>query len=488
MRQKILVTGGAGFVGSHLCERLVKDGHKVISLDNYFSGTRNNHIDGVEYREGHTSDITSLVPERADLVYHLGEYSRVEQSFFEIERVWELNVWGTFAVLEYCRYWNTKIVYAGSSTKFADHGTGKNQSPYAWSKSSNTELVKNYAEWFGVPYAITYFYNVYGPRERGLGTYATLIGIFKELYKRGQPLTVTSPGTQMRTFTHIADIIDALILVGEKGEGDEYGIGSEESYSVLEVAKMFKSEILMMPPRRGNRMVTELRAERTKALGWQARCSLKEDTRVFIEGTKVGGSLAPPRVLVFTTTCYPDIGPAEEALLLMAEKMPNIHFDIITACMRKDCERETQYTKNVTIHRIGSGTRLDKYLLPIEGATKARALAAEHTYLFVWSLVASYGALAASRVSRSTQLPLLITLADQEMRLPTRIIVRSLLRSADQIYASSKRQEATLQQLLRHGHERRSLGEGDAFANAMRFTYADALRFVERKNNSGTGV
>jgi UDP-glucose 4-epimerase len=180
----ILVTGGAGFIGSHLCERLVAQGHKVISLDNYFTGSRENHVAGVEYREGHTKDIEQLVPESPDLVYHLGEYSRVEKSFEDVELVWSLNQFGTFAVLEFARRRGAKLVYAGSSTKFGDAGAGRDQSPYAWSKASMTELVKNYGEWFGLRYAITYFYNVYGPRERA-GAFGTVIAIFKAQYLRG---------------------------------------------------------------------------------------------------------------------------------------------------------------------------------------------------------------------------------------------------------------------------------------------------------------
>src|SRR5579859_4845533 len=149
-RKLILVTGGAGFIGSHLVERLVALGHRVISLDSYFTGARESHVPGVDYREGHTRDIERLVPESPDLVYHLGEYSRVEKSFEDpIHLVWDMNVAGTFAVLEFCRKRNAKLVYAGSSTKFADEGEGRTQSPYAWSKAANTELVRNYGEWFG---------------------------------------------------------------------------------------------------------------------------------------------------------------------------------------------------------------------------------------------------------------------------------------------------------------------------------------------------
>ena len=138
----ILVTGGAGFVGSRLCRRLHAEGHLVISLDNYFTGSRDNHLEGVEYREGHTKDIALHIPEKIDILFHLGEYSRVEQSLLEPEIVWDLNAAGTFAVLEFWRSQRCKLVYAGSSTKFSDGGLGRNLSPYTWTKASNTELVK----------------------------------------------------------------------------------------------------------------------------------------------------------------------------------------------------------------------------------------------------------------------------------------------------------------------------------------------------------
>lgn len=269
MKKTVLVTGGAGFVGTHLCNRLLADGHSVISLDNYFTGSRENHIDGVEYREGHTKDIAALVPETPDIVYHLGEYSRTEQSLEEPALVWDLNVRGTFAVLEFVREKGSKLVYAGSSTKFADGGMGRDQSPYAWTKAANTELVRNYGDWYGVRFAITYFYNVYGPGERA-GTYGTLIEIFRQKMLAGQPLTVRMPGTQERLFTHVDDIIDGLVLVGEKGEGDEFGLGSDESYSVLDVAKLFGGSIEMLPDRKGNRMGAKLDATKSHALGWKA--------------------------------------------------------------------------------------------------------------------------------------------------------------------------------------------------------------------------
>lgn len=277
MKKKILVTGGAGFVGSHLCERLSKNpNYAVYSLDNYFTGSESNHVPNVTYIRGDTADIAALVTFAPDMVYHLGEYSRVEQSFDDIEKVWRYNKDGIFAVLEFVRHAGCKILYAGSSTKFGDGGLGRSASPYAWTKATNTELVQNYGNWFNVPYAITYFYNVYGPREIQNGKYATLIALFKEKMKNNEPLTIVSPGVQKRNFTHIDDIIDGLVLVGENGYGDEFGIGSPEAYSVLDIAQMFGGEIQMLQERKGNRMTADVISSKTEILGWSPKRTIEE--------------------------------------------------------------------------------------------------------------------------------------------------------------------------------------------------------------------
>jgi UDP-glucose 4-epimerase len=273
----ILVTGGAGFIGSNLCEKLSENkNNNIYSLDNYFTGSKDNHIPGVSYIEGETRDIDSLIDIKPDIIYHLGEYSRVEQSFGDIEKVWRYNKDGIFAVLEFCRKTGAKIVYSGSSTKFGDGGLGRSQSPYAWTKSSNTELVVNYGDWFNVPYAITYFYNVYGNREISTGKYATLIALFKDKFNNRKPLTIVSPGTQRRNFTHIDDIIRALVLVGEKGYGDEFGIGCKESFTILEIAQMFGSDIEILSERKGNRMTADVITKKTEELGWKATKSIKD--------------------------------------------------------------------------------------------------------------------------------------------------------------------------------------------------------------------
>lgn len=269
----ILVTGGAGFIGSHLCARLSKDGHRVISLDNYFTGSKDNHVEGVEYREGHTKDIATLVLETPDVIYHLGEYSRIAKSIDEPQVVFDLNTEGTFAVAEYWRAKQCKLVYAGSSAIFE----ARDNSPYAWSKANNTDLIKNYGAWYNLPYAICYFYNVYGPGERaGVDAYGTVIETFKQNMLKGLPHEVRGTGEQTRAFTHIDDTIDGLVLAGEKGSNDEYPISAKEVYSLMDVATMFGGEVVHLPATKTSRSSGAMDTSKLEALGWSQKHTLPE--------------------------------------------------------------------------------------------------------------------------------------------------------------------------------------------------------------------
>jgi UDP-glucose 4-epimerase len=281
MTKTILVTGGAGFVGSHLCERLAGDGHRVISLDNYFTGSRENHVPGVEYREGHTKDIERLVPEALDCIYHLGEYSRVHASLEEPDVVWDMNVVGTLAVLEYWRKKGVKLVYAASSTKSASTeaakgGKGKDLTPYTWAKASNVDLITQYGSWYGLPHAIVYFYNVYGPRERAWGNYGTLVETFRQNFLEGKAHRVNAPGSQTRAFTHVHDTVEGIVLAGEKGSGDGFNISSKDVHSVLEVAEMYGGAIEMHPQTSMSRTSHADDTSKIEALGWKQKRSLRQ--------------------------------------------------------------------------------------------------------------------------------------------------------------------------------------------------------------------
>jgi len=276
-----VVTGGAGFVGSHLCERLLKEGFHVISLDNYFTGSIENHIDGVEYREGHTKDIAEHITETPNIIYHLGEYSRVAPSLSEPDRVFDLNIVGTLGVVEFWRSHGCKLVYVGSSTKFAeereDGVAGKDRAPYSWSKAVNTELVHNYGRWYDLPYSVAYFYNVYGPRERAGqfdGTYGTVIETFKQCFLNKKPCVINGTGEQTRAFTHVDDTVEALVIIGEKGEREEYAISAEEVYSLLDVANMFGLEKEFAPATKSTRSSGAEDTRKLQSLGWKQHHTL----------------------------------------------------------------------------------------------------------------------------------------------------------------------------------------------------------------------
>ena len=273
--EKILVTGGAGYIGSNLCLELKKV-YKVVCLDNYSSGFESNHHKGVTYVKGDSKDIDSLINFKPKYIFHLGEFSRVEKSFDYPDLVFESNIVGTLSVIKFALKNDSKLIYAGSSTKFGDRGENVNQSPYAWTKAKNTELIMNFNLWYGLKYAIVYFYNVYGKNEISTGSYATLMGIFKNKILKNETLEVVKPGTQKRNFTYIDDIISALLLVGENGDGDGYGIGNSESYSIIEIAEFFNGNIKMIPERRGNRMDSTCDTNKTRKLGWLPHTSVKD--------------------------------------------------------------------------------------------------------------------------------------------------------------------------------------------------------------------
>ena len=284
MTKTILVTGGAGHVGSHLIEELVanKDG-RIISLDNYFNGSAKNHIPGAEYRRGHTKDIDTLIPEIPDIIYHLGEYARIAPSFNDVARIFDMNMAGTFAVAEFCRQRQVpKLVYAASSTKFAIEGDGRHQSPYAFTKATNVDLITDYGRWFGLPYAICYFYNAYGPRERGDGEYATVIAKFEHAYLSNLPLTVVKPGTQMRNFTYVKDLARGIALVGEEGSGDGYTLPNMKSYSILEIAQAFGGNIELIDGDPGRTASGEAPSRAREELGWDTTMDVMDYIRDFI--------------------------------------------------------------------------------------------------------------------------------------------------------------------------------------------------------------
>lgn len=249
---KILVTGGAGAVGSNLIPKLLEEDHEVISWDNYSAGSTDLHVHGAIYKNIDTNMSYDAIEPDFDLVYHLGEYSKIVPSFNNIKTIFDYNISGSFKLIEMCKEYNIPIVYAASSSKLSS--AGELHSPYSFFKSTITKLIQGYGEWYGLKYNICYFYNVYGPGTEVWGNeWQTVINIFIDQKKKNVPLTVTGDGTQTRDFTHVEDIVQGLLLAGKNICNNEFQLGSGIEYSILDVAKMFNHQIEFIPQRPGDR-------------------------------------------------------------------------------------------------------------------------------------------------------------------------------------------------------------------------------------------
>jgi UDP-glucose 4-epimerase len=262
-KNKILVTGGAGFVGTNLIKLLLKKTkYNVISIDNYSSGFKSNHIRNsrVKYISGQTVNISKLInkPKEIKSVFHFGEFARIYQSFLKMNECIDSNSVGSNAVFNFCLKNNIKLIYSATSASLGNKGKDKNLSPYAFSKAKNLELLENLKKWFKFKYEVIYFYNVYGPHQICSGQMSTVIGIFEDHYKKGKALPIVKPGTQTRRFTHIDDTVNICFLAWKKNLCRHYSIANKKSYSLKDVAKMFKSKIKLLPKRAGERYASAL--------------------------------------------------------------------------------------------------------------------------------------------------------------------------------------------------------------------------------------
>ncbi len=292
MKNIIIVTGGAGFVGTNLILSLIKRTNKTfISLDNYSSGTRKNHIINkrVKYFKGHTKDIRRILnkyKKNIHSLFHFGEFARIFQSFKEFDKCYESNSLGTKEVFKFCLDNKIKLVYSATSASLGNSGMDKNLSPYAFLKAKNLELLENLKKWFKFKFEIIYFYNVYGPRQIKRGSMATVIGIFEDQYLKNKPLTVVKPGSQSRKFTHIDDTIDVCYEAWIKNRCAHYSISNRKSYSILEAAKMFNTDIKFINERPGERYASALTkmSLNNKIIQRFSKINLKDYISSFIKG------------------------------------------------------------------------------------------------------------------------------------------------------------------------------------------------------------
>ena len=246
----VLVTGGAGFVGTNLIKRLLKDGHNVVSIDNYSTGKEENHQEGCQYVKADIRDIVSYdtFMENPDVVYHLAALPRIQPSFEYPALTLEVAILGTLNLLEWVKEKKCRMIFAGSSSVHS----GKFKNPYTFSKNVADDMCMLYKKHFGVNVSICRFYNVYGPHQLTEGEYCTVVGIFERQYKNEEPLTITGDGFQRRDFTHIDDIVDGLILTSENETcWDEIELGRGNNHSINELAEMFGCGFTYIPARPG---------------------------------------------------------------------------------------------------------------------------------------------------------------------------------------------------------------------------------------------
>lgn len=264
MRNILVVTGGAGFIGSNLILELLKfKKFRILSVDNYSSGTIKNHINNkqVQYLKGNTKDIENILKRynsKIHSIFHFGEFARIYQSFKKINECFSSNIEGSLSVFNFAKKNKIRLIYSATSASLGNSGKDMNLSPYAFSKAKNLELLENLKRWFNFRYEVIYFYNVYGEKQICKGDMATVVGIFEDCFRLGKKLTVVRPGTQERRFTHVFDTVKACIFAWRKNKSKHYSVASNQSYSIIELAKMFKSKIRYLPKREGERFASAL--------------------------------------------------------------------------------------------------------------------------------------------------------------------------------------------------------------------------------------
>jgi UDP-glucose 4-epimerase len=294
MKNILVVTGGAGFVGSNLISELLKfKKFKILSIDNYSSGLSKNHIKNkrVKYLKGNTKNIQILLKGyigKIHSIFHFGEFARIYQSFKKVNECFSSNIEGSSNVFNFSLKNKIRLIYSATSASLGNKGEDMNLSPYAFSKAKNLELLENLKKWFSFRYEVVYFYNVYGERQICTGDMATVVGIFENYFKKSKKMPVVRPGTQVRRFTHVSDTVKACIFAWRKNKCKHYSIASNQSFSIIELAKLFKSKIRYLPMRKGERFASALTNMNlnNKIIRLSTKISLKDYVDNFLKNSR----------------------------------------------------------------------------------------------------------------------------------------------------------------------------------------------------------
>ena len=295
IKNEIVVTGGLGFIGRNfvkqLDEKLSK--YKIIVYDkskkNYNKINLKSKKNKILVIIAHTLDIEKKLSKFKNIntIFHFGEFSRIVKSFDHTNECFTSNTLGTFKVLKFCKTNNIKVVYSASSSKFGNNGKDEHLSPYSWTKSKNIELIKNFYNWYGLRYEIVFFYNVYGNGQSRYGKLAAVIGIFEGQYLKNKALTVVSPGTQLRDFTHVDDIVNGTYLAWKKNLNKEYMLGTGKSLSIMDIAKLFNHKIKKISSRQGERLSsTKINNDAYKILKYKPKIKIQDYIKYFVKNNK----------------------------------------------------------------------------------------------------------------------------------------------------------------------------------------------------------
>ncbi len=457
MAKTILITGGAGFIGSHLCDYFIKEGHKVICVDSFFSGKKENVAHLLNHKNFTLIKHNVIYPlnkkfVQLDEIYNLACPASPVQYQFDPILTLRTSVDGMRNMLNLARKYNAKILQASTSEVYGDplehpqkesyfgnvDPIGK-RSCYDEGKRAAESLCKDYKNKYGVDVRIVRLFNIYGPRM--MFNDGRVISNFILQALLGEDITVHGTGEQSRSFMYIDDLIEGLVKV-MSASVDEIGLGpinlgnpderkiKDLAQEIKELSKS-KSRIIYIdykkiPERLGDpqRRCPDITLAKQK-LNWEPKVGFREGLIKTIEDFRK--RLAnKTKIIIFIPSYFPFKGPAELAVKELTDRLIAYDFDLLTARFKKGLSDKEKIGR-INVYRIGLGTKIDKYLLPLLAVFKALKLTKKNNYEVVWGIMASYGSLAAILFSLLSRKAVLLSLYEGKIK-DTNSLRRRLLR------------------------------------------------------------